>query len=560
VQGLIAARLDALAAAEKSLLQDAAVVGTVFWPSALEAISGIPRDEVDERLRSLIRKDVLRSRRPSSIAGEDEYAFHHSLVRDVAYAQIPRAARARKHAAAAAWLERLARGEDKSEMVAHHYLLALEYARAAGDETSSFADAARSAFVEAGDRAASLAAFDAAERFYEAACGLIAEDDPDRPHVLLRHGRALYHARGSGADVLRKAVDAFGVAGDRRGAAEALVLLGSCATRERNVDRARAYLDEAASLLAEDTASPLTATLAVLAAGLQLVVEDAEAALAAATDALSQAEQLGLEELRADALTTIGTARAALGDLSGLDDLRQAIQIARRLNSTQALRAHINLGSVLANHGDLQAAFDANADGRAAAERFGNRVWLMRFEIERLYERYWRGEWNDAVREADATVAVEDHPGAPDARIVRGWIRLGRGDAVGALADAEAAVEHARAAGAPQLLVVALAFHSRALLAAGREDEANAALDELLQLWRRTNAPPGFWTADLAAALELAGRGGELDAESRRPQTAWLAAAAALAAGEYARAVELYAEIGSVPDEDYARSRVAAPA
>jgi tetratricopeptide (TPR) repeat protein len=155
---------------------------------------------------------------------------------------------------------------------------------------------------------------------------------------------------------------------------------------------------------------------------------------------------------------------------------------------------------------------------------------------------------------------VEDHPGAPDARIVRGWIRLGRGDAVGALADAEAAVEHARAAGAPQLLVVALAFHSRALLAAGREDEANAALDELLQLWRRTNAPPGFWTADLAAALELAGRGGELDAESRRPQTAWLAAAAALAAGEYARAVELYAEIGSVPDEDYARSRVAAPA
>jgi predicted ATPase/class 3 adenylate cyclase len=556
VQAIIAARLDALPAPEKSLLQDAAVLGHGFWMSALEAMTGESRWAIDERLRSLTRKDLVRSQRSSAVVGESEYAFHHVLVRDVAYAQIPRATRASKHAAAAAWLEGVGRSEDNSEMLAHHYLLALEYARAAGEDTSFLADSARSALIEAGDRAAALAAFEAAERFYEAARELTGERDPELPQLLLRLGRARIHARGTGSDVLPEAAEGLLALGDREGAAEAFVLLGRSAIQERKPDRASEYLHRAAELLGDSPATPVKAALAVHLAALHMVVENAEAAIAAASDALAQAERLGLDELRANALTTIGTARAAGGDLAGLDDLRQGIEIAAALNSNEVLRGYLHLGSVLANHGDLRDAADAYAEGRAAAERFGDRVWLGRFDIERLYQRYWSGDWSAALADAEATLAADGHPGAPDARLVRGWILLGRSDHARAVADAEAAVADARATHAPGPLLAPLAFLARALAAAGRDAEANATVDELLELWRSTPAPPSFWTTDLAAALELTGRGEELDAPARRPRTAWLEAADALARGEHTRAAELYAEIGSAPDEEYARLRL----
>src|SRR5690349_6952314 len=90
VQGLIAARIDGLPPEEKALLQDASVIGKVFWPGAL----GNP----DERsVHALERKEFIRRDRRSSIAGETQYAFRHALVRDVAYGQIPRPGRDEKH-------------------------------------------------------------------------------------------------------------------------------------------------------------------------------------------------------------------------------------------------------------------------------------------------------------------------------------------------------------------------------------------------------------------------------------------------------------------------------
>ena len=93
VQGLISARLDLLTRAEKELLQDAAVVGKVFWPGALT----VNRDaaSLDDALRGLERKEFVRRERRSSVEGELQYAFRHVLVRDVAYAR-SRGRRARR--------------------------------------------------------------------------------------------------------------------------------------------------------------------------------------------------------------------------------------------------------------------------------------------------------------------------------------------------------------------------------------------------------------------------------------------------------------------------------
>ena len=82
---------------EKRLVQDAAVVGKVFWRGAVAAIEGAERGRAEELLHALERKEFVQRAQGSSVAGETEYAFRHVLVRDVAYGQIPRAARAEKH-------------------------------------------------------------------------------------------------------------------------------------------------------------------------------------------------------------------------------------------------------------------------------------------------------------------------------------------------------------------------------------------------------------------------------------------------------------------------------
>ena len=124
MQGLIAARVDSLPAEEKALLQDAAVMGKVFWSGAL-SVDGA----VLERLHALERKEFIRRERRSSVTGQEEFAFRHALVRDVAYGQIPRADRAVKHVGAAGWIEGLGRPQDHAELLAGHYLAAVELDR-----------------------------------------------------------------------------------------------------------------------------------------------------------------------------------------------------------------------------------------------------------------------------------------------------------------------------------------------------------------------------------------------------------------------------------------------
>src|SRR6478735_436206 len=171
VQGLIAARIDGLAPEDKALLQDASVIGKVFWPSALSG--------AEERiLHGLERKEFVRRDRRSSIAGETQYAFLHALVRDVAYGQIPRAERAGKHRRAAEWLASLAgdRAEDHAEMLAHHYHEALTLSKAAGLDTSALREPARKAFAQAAERAYGLNAYLTAIQLGNEALALTPED------------------------------------------------------------------------------------------------------------------------------------------------------------------------------------------------------------------------------------------------------------------------------------------------------------------------------------------------------------------------------------------------
>jgi predicted ATPase len=161
VQALIAARLDTLPAEAKALLQDAAVLGRVFWSGGLAALSALDEAAVRDELGQLERRQLVRAA-PSSVVGDQtEYAFSHALVRDVAYVQIPRAPKARSHRAAAEWLTGLAGGRagDLSELIAHHYTSALSLARTTrtpAPEIAELQEPTRRALILAGDRAINL--------------------------------------------------------------------------------------------------------------------------------------------------------------------------------------------------------------------------------------------------------------------------------------------------------------------------------------------------------------------------------------------------------------------
>ncbi len=94
IQGIVAARVDLLPPGEKELLQNAAVLGKVFWSDALASIGGIEPWALDESLRSLERKEFVRREQRSAVAGASQHAFVHALVRDTTYGQLPRSARA----------------------------------------------------------------------------------------------------------------------------------------------------------------------------------------------------------------------------------------------------------------------------------------------------------------------------------------------------------------------------------------------------------------------------------------------------------------------------------
>jgi tetratricopeptide (TPR) repeat protein len=118
VQSVLAARIDLLPAGEKAALQAAAVIGRVFWPSPLEELLEGAQPSYD----LLEERDFIRRRPGSSFPGEREFAIKHALTREVAYASLPKARRARLHASLAEWMERSREARDEyAAILGHHY-------------------------------------------------------------------------------------------------------------------------------------------------------------------------------------------------------------------------------------------------------------------------------------------------------------------------------------------------------------------------------------------------------------------------------------------------------
>ncbi|MBA3737106.1 MAG: AAA family ATPase [Actinobacteria bacterium] len=566
VQGIIAARLDGLDPDDKSLLQDGSVVGKTFWLGAVAAVGGRDPSDLQGRLHELERGRFVRQARRSSVGAETEYGFLHLLVRDVAYGQIPRGARADKHRAAADWISSLSgeRLEDRAELLAHHYLSALELARAAGQDTADLERPARLALRAAGDRAIGLAAYAAAERAYAAAVDLWPKDDPERPMLLFHYGRSMWLHSDKGADILAEARDGLLEAGDVETAAVAELLIGDTVWRLGRGREAQEHFDRAAALIEGRPESTEVAQAKAHLARYLMVTGRSIDAIRVGREALAVAKSLGAEDILAFALNTVGTARVNLGDLGGFDDIEESIEVAGTANLPwHVSRGHINLGVSLFYTGEIARALDVHTRNLEYAQRYGIEGAITWSKAEVALGLFLVGRWDESLAISDAEIARME-AGAPhylevQHRQSRARIRQGRGDVDGAIEDAERAVDVGRAAGDPQALLPALAEWARVLFLTGRVDEAESPIDEIL---RSIDPDPvmdwAWWIVPAAIVLTDVGRSEDILALGGADlPTRWIQAARLWASGDQAGAADRLEDIGSAGDEAYARVKEA---
>ena len=194
IRGIVSARLDALPPGERAVLLDAAVVGKVFWTGALERMSSGELD-LAELLDSLEGRDLIRRESVSRLRGDQQFSFKHDLIRDAAYATLPRPQRRRRHEQVAGFLE-----ETTSEIPAAASALAQHW-REAGEKRR-----ASDYFVIAGDQAGRGWAKEEAVAFYQQALDLIGDGDPEvRRKVTQRQAvSAAAVAHFSDADLMRR--------------------------------------------------------------------------------------------------------------------------------------------------------------------------------------------------------------------------------------------------------------------------------------------------------------------------------------------------------------------
>src|SRR5436309_5149014 len=176
LQALVAARLDGLDSDERSLLQDAAVLGKSFTKQALAALNGSSEEQVESMLGSLVRKEVLSLQADPRSPERGQYAFLQDLLRQVAYETLAKRDRKRRHLAVAAYLEEGwgPAEQEIAEVVASHYVAAIECAPE-DEDAAEIGAKARAMLTRAGERAASLAASEEAVRYFARAADLAVE-------------------------------------------------------------------------------------------------------------------------------------------------------------------------------------------------------------------------------------------------------------------------------------------------------------------------------------------------------------------------------------------------
>jgi predicted ATPase/class 3 adenylate cyclase len=481
LHALVAARLDGLPPEERALVGQACVLGKSFTIRALTALTGKSEAELEPLLAGLVRKEVLSLQADPRQPERGQYGFLQELLRQVAYDTLSRKDRKARHLAAVAALEESFEGADEEvpEVIAAHLLAAADAAPDDSD-TAEIRLRARAALVQAGERAAALAAPEEAQRHLDQAAALAA-DEPALQAELLQRAGTLASQAGSPAEArqrLEQAIRLHEQAGDELAAARAGVALADVDVGEGRLEEAARRFEAALATLEPAGPSPeLAATLAQLG---RMQVLRGEVAPAAATleRALRLAETLALEETLVQALTSRAVVLIFQGrPVEARSLLETALARARAAElHTAWSRAARNLGALLENSEQYEDTVVLTDEMAAQARQRGDREALAAAWIGPIPDLVELGRWQEALARAGE---ADQHQASPFARgelidMIRVHCEQGNPDIAQAVLGEQEWQRHAEAS---QDAANHAASEARLLRARNRPAEALAAAE-----------------------------------------------------------------------------------
>jgi len=475
LRGLVSARLDGLTLEERSVVQDAAVIGRVFWTGALEAVSGVDPGRLDPVLDQLVRREVIRRVRPSSVRGEEEFAFWHRLVRDVAYGQIPRDLRAAKHRTVAGWIQQIAadRLDDRVELLAFHLGTALDIVRSHGGPVDDdLLASAIACTLRSADRAFE---FDMRRAFtlYQRALAILPPGHADAPRALRGAGvaAAAIGRPDDGEELLLRTIDTLEQRGDEVGRADAMVALSRAHVEMGRMQDVDTLLTGAIAILETQPPGPALARAYARRAGHLLIVGDNQASLTVGRRALELARSLEMGREEILALNYVGAARSILGDPEGIEDLRAAVQRGTELgNGPETATAMNNLAQELRATKGPRTSLTAWEQMTAFSAERGLEADVGYAWTGELESRYELGDWDRVLDMIAGASEWDQRLGGrsiigTSANLHAGWISLRRGDLQDAERYSETALARARELAVPE-------YHAPAALLAAELDAA----------------------------------------------------------------------------------------
>lgn len=330
LQSLLMARIDRLSAGERRVLQMAAVIGSVFWLNALQALAGpsIAPKQLQIDLVALQRAGIIHEREFLNDLGM-EYAFDSSLIREVAYDSLLNTQRVAYHMRVAEYLEEIVFREGKRRYfntLAHHYQLA--------------GDIKKELFytLQAAERAQSIYANAEALHYYTRALDLLEQMDNQQSG----NGHQHYAILTQKFEALngRRAVN-FLMGNVEAGWEDAKALLPLA----RQMEQDPTWLIDA--LLQQPGVSSAESR------------DELNAGVPLAQEALELAQRIGDKRREMNCLLTIASQRNLLNDSSWVEVGDQALSLAREIGDRQyEAMILLGLGHAYVGRDELQKGMD----------------------------------------------------------------------------------------------------------------------------------------------------------------------------------------------------------
>jgi class 3 adenylate cyclase/tetratricopeptide (TPR) repeat protein len=529
IQALLAARLDQLEPAERAVAQAAAVVGRVFDRDGVgELVAESIRPALPQYLEALGRKEIVRA---DQAAGPvpDRFRFRHDLIRDAAYASLPKIERADLHERHGRWLEGVMadRIAAYDAIIANHFEQAYRYRREIGELGTHTEDLGRTAgrwLARAGQAANQRSDVAAAAGLLSRALELLDREDPLRVTALIEYGDAVgaqgdyskagvllddalqgavgldpatarrarlnhlywrFNVEGSsealGEDA-RRLADECVISGDGIMAARSITFVALLHQDEGDLGSARTLLLEALAFAerSADSTTMVDVLTSLIAVGVRDMTPSQE--VIAECRRVLDIPALGFGR-RASCLDSLAVLLAMRGEFEGARDaIGQAADIDRDLGIDPGFSRGIPRGLIEQYAGDPLGAEAAYRTAYVAAHRMGDSS--QRFIAARLARVLV-----DLGRDAEALALTEEAAG--DGRLwartlwrgARARIYAHRGRTEEAVALAQTMLAEAREGGfegMPNIFAAALEDAAAAMRDPGHRDEARRLLEDAI--------------------------------------------------------------------------------